>query len=183
MDRNLGASRVAISSTDERSYGDYYQWGRLADGHEKVNSGVINKLSNTDVPGHDLFIIYSPLDLSNGADWRLNHNNIFWQGVNSLNNVCPNGFRLPTQEEWQAEIKTWNSPFINGSFNSPLKLPSGGMRSGNFGDIVMSYLGFYWTSSVIPGSATSKGILISDGGASAGEFSRISGLCVRCIRD
>jgi hypothetical protein len=33
MDRNLGASQVATSSTHANSYGDLYQWGRRADGH------------------------------------------------------------------------------------------------------------------------------------------------------
>ena len=32
MDRNLGASQVATSYTDELAYGDLYQWGRLSDG-------------------------------------------------------------------------------------------------------------------------------------------------------
>jgi hypothetical protein len=31
VDRNLGASQVATSSTDPVSYGNSYQWGRLAD--------------------------------------------------------------------------------------------------------------------------------------------------------
>ncbi|MFT7002526.1 MAG: hypothetical protein ACJAVW_003569 [Spirosomataceae bacterium] len=33
MDRNLGATRVATSSTDAYAYGDLYQWGRATDGH------------------------------------------------------------------------------------------------------------------------------------------------------
>ena len=37
MDRNLGATQVATSSADTASYGDLYQWGRAADGHEKKN--------------------------------------------------------------------------------------------------------------------------------------------------
>ena len=37
MDRNLGATQAATSSTDAASYGDLYQWGRAADGHEKKN--------------------------------------------------------------------------------------------------------------------------------------------------
>jgi len=36
MDRNLGASQVATSSTDAAAYGDLYQWGRAADGHENL---------------------------------------------------------------------------------------------------------------------------------------------------
>ena len=34
LDRNLGATQVATSSTDTLSYGHLYQWGRPADGHE-----------------------------------------------------------------------------------------------------------------------------------------------------
>jgi hypothetical protein len=36
MDRNLGATRQAQSSTDYLAYGDLYQWGRNPDGHEKI---------------------------------------------------------------------------------------------------------------------------------------------------
>ena len=38
MDRNLGASRMALSMGDEKAYGDLYQWGRGTDGHEKLTS-------------------------------------------------------------------------------------------------------------------------------------------------
>jgi len=31
LDRNLGATRVATSSTDTQAYGDLFQWGRAAD--------------------------------------------------------------------------------------------------------------------------------------------------------
>jgi hypothetical protein len=34
LDRNLGATQVATSTTDTNAYGDLYQWGRLADGHQ-----------------------------------------------------------------------------------------------------------------------------------------------------
>lgn len=34
MDRNLGARRVATAINDVLSYGNHYQWGRPADGHE-----------------------------------------------------------------------------------------------------------------------------------------------------
>ena len=50
MDRNLGASRAATSSKDSEAYGDLYQWGRAADGHQKRNSATTRKLSSTDTP-------------------------------------------------------------------------------------------------------------------------------------
>jgi len=46
MDRNLGASRVALSPNDSDSYGDLYQWGRDRDGHEKRNSPTTSLLNN-----------------------------------------------------------------------------------------------------------------------------------------
>jgi hypothetical protein len=46
MDRNLGASQVATSSTDPASYGDLYQWGRPADGHQ-IRTSAITKECTT----------------------------------------------------------------------------------------------------------------------------------------
>jgi hypothetical protein len=46
MDRNLGASQVATSSTDPASYGDLYQWGRPADGHQIRTSAITATLAN-----------------------------------------------------------------------------------------------------------------------------------------
>ncbi len=40
MDKNLGATQVATSSTDAASYGSLYQWGRNTDGHESRTSAT-----------------------------------------------------------------------------------------------------------------------------------------------
>lgn len=48
MDRNLGATRAATSSTDNGSYGHYYQWGRDADKHQIRTSTSTTTLSSTD---------------------------------------------------------------------------------------------------------------------------------------
>jgi len=47
---------------------------------------------------------------------------------------CPKGYRLPTEEEWESEIKSWESKNSKGAFNSPLKLPVSGYRSNSSGD-------------------------------------------------
>jgi hypothetical protein len=57
MDRNLGAMQVATSSTDADSYGDLYQWGRGADGHQIRTSDTTNTLSSTDQPADGKFIL------------------------------------------------------------------------------------------------------------------------------
>ena len=56
LDRNLGATQVATSSTDAASYGDLFQWGRLDDSHQVRTSPTTTTLSNSDIPGHGNFI-------------------------------------------------------------------------------------------------------------------------------
>src|SRR5574344_1840945 len=145
MDRNLGASQVATSSTDAAAYGDLYQWGRAADGHESRTSGTTSILATSDTPGHGNFITNG----SSPYDWRNPQNDNLWQGVSGTNNPCPSGYRLPTEAEWEAERTSWSSSNAAGAFASPLKLPVAGSRlysSGTLGD-VGSY-GYYWSSSV-----------------------------------
>jgi uncharacterized protein (TIGR02145 family) len=129
LDRNLGATRVATSSTDTQGYGDYYQWGRPADGHQTKyltnnnSSGVTTTRSATAVPATDLWI--APIDGSN--DWLSTPDNTLWTGANPATNPCPAGFRIPTESEWSAERATWSSTNAAGGFASPLKLTRPGM--------------------------------------------------------
>jgi uncharacterized protein (TIGR02145 family) len=116
LDRNLGASRVATSMDDAQAYGDLYQWGRGADGHEKRNSPTTSTLSNSDTPGHGSFITVSNYPY----DWRSSRNDNLWQGVSGTNNPCPAGFRLPTASEWQTEIDSWSSQDRTGAFSDLL---------------------------------------------------------------
>jgi hypothetical protein len=99
MDRNLGASRAATSSIDSAAYGDLYQWGRRADGHQCRNAAITNILSSTDQPAHGNFITVN----SGDYDWRSPQNNQLWQGVKGINNPCPSGYRIPTEAELNEE--------------------------------------------------------------------------------
>ena len=141
LDRNLGASQVAASSADAEAYGDSYQWGRNPDGHEKRTSQTTSSLSNSDTPGHGMFVTIN----SDNYDWRSPQNNNLWQGVNGVNNPCPEGFRIPTAAEWEAERASWSSNNIVGAFASPLKLPAAGNRhyiSGSLYNVGSG--GYYW---------------------------------------
>jgi hypothetical protein len=174
MDRNLGASQVATSSTDANAYGDLYQWGRFADGHQCRNSPTTNTLSSTDTPGHGDFILTS----NTPFDWRVSQNNNLWQGANGINNPCPNGYRLPTDAEWSAERGTWSTLDFIGAFNSILKLPVAGNRNQS-GQISSSGYGFCWSSSIIGINANS--IHFYTGVAGGGTDNRGLGFSVRCI--
>ena len=146
MDRNLGATQAATSSTDAASYGDLYQWGRLADGHQCRTSATTATLSSSDQPAHGNFIL-AP---SNPYDWRSPQNTNLWQGVNGVNNPCPSGYRIPTQPELEAERLSWSPNTSVGAFASPLKLPvAGNSRDGSSGSLgSVGTVGSYWGSSV-----------------------------------
>ena len=178
MDRNLGARQVATSSTDVDGYGDLYQWGRGADGHQCRNSATTTTLSSTDQPGHGNFII-AP---SSPADWRSPQNDVLWQGVNGVSNPCPAGYRLPTNAELDEERMTWSSNKAAGAFASPLKLPVAGFRSNSSGSLSnLGSTGAYWSSSV--NSTVSRYLLFDSILATTSTSSRAYGLSVRCIKD
>jgi uncharacterized protein (TIGR02145 family) len=179
MDRNLGASRVATDSTDALAYGDLYQWGRFADGHQCRDSDQISELSSTDNPGHGDFIATNSFGIH---DWRTPKNDNLWQGVNGINNPCPKGYRLPTEAEWQDELKSWGSTNATGAFNSPLKLPKAGYRDYNLGNFGGSdQVGNYWSSTVQ--STNSYYLYFNDNNANLNQGYRAQGYSVRCIKD
>ncbi|TVQ66901.1 MAG: hypothetical protein EA363_12740 [Balneolaceae bacterium] len=169
MDRNLGASRAATSSTDTLAYGDLYQWGRPADGHQKRNSPTTSTLSSSDQPGHGSFIL-AP---DRPYNWRSPRNNDLWQGVNGINNPCPAGYRLPTETEWSTERASWHSKNATGAFDSPLKLPMAGNRNETSGSLlVVGSAGHYWSGDGAM-SFTSNTF----------TYRRATGASVRCIKD
>ncbi len=170
LDRNLGATQVATSTTDTASFGDLYQWGRSTDGHEKRTSANISTVSTTDTPGHGFFIN------ANSFNWQSPVNSGLWQGVDSKNNPCPNGFRLPTIEEFEAEVVLWSSQNAAGALASPLKLPIAGRRHTDGNIYSVGSNGMYRTNSTFILNITSTSA------ARAGD-ERIDGFCVRCIKD
>lgn len=181
MDRNLGASRVATSSTDNQAYGDLYQWGRLADGHEKRTSGtVLNQLSSSDNPGHDRFILATEVPY----DWRSPYNPELWHGVSGINNPCPSGFRLPTRAEWEAEMNSWSSKDADGAFSSPLKLTVAGNRNYSNGNFeYVGDTGRYWTSQTYQPDWQSRIVQFSSSSGYMNYLNRARGLSIRCIKD
>ncbi len=178
MDRNLGATQVATSSTDVNAYGDLYQWGRRSDGHQCRTSAIITTLSSVDQPAHGNFIRGTALPY----DWRSPQNANLWQGVGGINNPCPSGYRVPTETELETESLSWNPSTSIGAMNSNLKMPMAGNRfdvTGLLGNV--GTMGIYWSSTV--SGIFSRYLNFSPTGASMTGNYRAGGFSVRCIKE
>ena len=176
MDRNLGASQVATSSTDAASYGDLYQWGRFADGHQCRTSPTTTTNATTDTPGHGNFILES----NSPNDWRTPQNNNLWQGLSGVNNPCPSGYRIPTEAELDVERLSWGSNNSAGAFGSPLRFPVAGYRLSSTGLLnSVGSAGYYWSSTL---STYARYLAFGSSNAGMNSSFRARGFSVRCIK-
>jgi uncharacterized protein (TIGR02145 family) len=98
------------SSTDGGYTGDLYQYGRMADGHEKQNSPetTIQATNSTDP--------YEPAEVSgkfiNHAPWSsVSDFTTLWTTGLATREPCPAGWHLPTEAEWRSVFpKVSNNP-------------------------------------------------------------------------
>lgn len=216
---NLGASKIPTTINDADGLGSYYQWGRGSDDHEifrPLPSATTQTLSTTTSPNNGgAFIlgqnnpeIKAQTDLwgkttQTYADWLITRNEQLWQGVNGTNNPCPNGYRLPTIEEFQNEVSYFSPSNSTGAFASILKLTTNGLRSNNSGNIQSATRGNYWTSNTYfrlnvsnqPAYYLGRPVFIFSTGSLAcpsgcitypqgeGDGLRAQGMGVRCIKN
>ena len=181
LDRNLGATQVATSSDDADSYGDLYQWGRAADGHQ-VRTSATQNIQATTWLADEGSNTWDGKFIIGFDDWLTPAATDLWSGTAAENNPCPSGFRLPTNAEWNQERLTWSINNASGAFASPLKLPVAGFRgssNGSLGGVGSS--GYYWSSTV--SSTNSRHLVFLSGAAGMDTDSRAVGFSVRCLKD
>lgn len=95
---------------------------------------------------------------------------------------CPEGYRLPIEEEWKAETLSWISKDGEGAFKSPLKLPMSGYRDYISGEpFGVGLSGSYWSNSVV--GFNSSSLSFSSSVAFMFSFYRANGLSVRLIKE
>ena len=192
MDRNLGARRVATALDDVFSYGNHYQWGRPADGHEIsvwdgatptsgrgfADATALEALATSDEPGHPNFILTN--NNVTFYDWRDDNNNNRWATANQ--GPCPAGYHVPNNTDWDIAdtFGTWNNN--TDTYGSALKLPSAGSRSRIDGllDTQGAY-GSYWSSTV--SGTNARYLRFTSAAASTSHHTRAYGFSVRCLKD
>jgi len=123
--------------------------------------------------------------MNNPCDWRDPQNDNLWQGEAGINNPCPEGWRVPTDAEWDTEQASWSFQNYNGAFDSPLKLTVAGNRPwGDASLIEVGSEGNYWSSTVSGTDGTIAAFLYFDSSnATWYMHPRANGFSVRCIKD
>jgi hypothetical protein len=186
LDRNLGASQICTAYNDTACYGDYYQWGRNADGHEKTTSTTTSTLAtNVSVVGHGSFILST--QIATNYEWA---DNIDINGsIRAANwsktdgsSVCPVGYRVPTMPELNDETINTTDPIVDEvtAFENFLKLPIAGNRYYRLGTVDnQGWNGFMWTTTT--NGSTSYFLDFSTYEPYMNSGSRASGHSVRCI--
>jgi len=161
MDRNLGATQAATGVNDVASYGDLYQWGRATDGGQ-LRTAPQNSTRLTDISSRSTNSI-SAQPWTSQADWNSQTGGVWnvqpWNTTDGgVNNPCPNGFRVPTASEWNAELNgmigaglvTNSNSATNiatGAYASFLKIPQAGViEGGGFSGTVLTTKTVFWTT-------------------------------------
>ena len=201
LDRNLGASRVCTSYDDAQCFGDYYQWGRNADGHEKKDSETTDvQATDVNIVGHGKFITVENVsygDWAKDADGSGSQRKSNWNRSDA-SSICPLGFRVPYIPEMKAELLDENSAEIqknssqkNGNsddrrinaYNTFLKLPTAGSRNSGNGEMDhIGYFGAIWANSTTRSTSALIGFEESFARYYAYGRGRAFGFSVRCIK-
>ncbi len=187
LDRNLGASQVCTALDDTACYGDYYQWGRNTDGHEKSTSATTSTQA-TDIYNTGTDFIATEYNYDDDWAQTIDSNGSLrvtqWLKTDG-SSVCPTGYRVPTMTEILAETTGASTPVTNNTeaYANFLKLPSSGYRDySDSSALVLNKVtnGYLWSSDVND-STTSNNFFYQGAGAGSESNYRARGLPVRCI--
>lgn len=192
LDRNLGATKIcnkkrsefnsdaeyASSQTD--CFGDYYQWGRNADGHQKKDSETSTyRRSSIETGTYNRFV--KSTNSTYHYDWVTpdsngNSRSARWAKTDG-SSICPSGFRVPTIGELQKET-VYLSEFID-----TLKLPFTGKRDRSTAKIYYKgFVGSVWSTSTDSYYTKRLSYDYNNGFDISFKDDRAVGYPVRCIK-
>lgn len=196
LDKNIGAvntcnKELADYNTIEEyntyesgCYGDYYQWGRKADGHQlRTSSTTLDAQVSIDNTNNKFVINENTANSADYGDWvdsnTLEERQTRWQSVTG-NSVCPIGFRVPMLNEVNAEFA---DPAIA---VTTLKLPYSGVRYSSYEAKIYSegQYGAIWTTTIAedPMNNYPMRANFSSTGYNTALDDKARGIPVRCIK-
>jgi len=126
-----------------------------------------------------------------------------WHAVDDARDICPEGFHVPSDEEWtiltdylggtniaggalkEAGLDHWLSPNTGATNSSGFTALPGGYRRYTDGSYLnLHYYGYFWTSSLgINDEAWGRKMVSSSSGISRTRHNKLNGYSVRCIGD
>jgi uncharacterized protein (TIGR02145 family) len=190
LDRNLGASQVAKSLNDTLAYGDLFQWGRKADGHQFYSTQAV---LDEQIPQKELSLYTNFFTSITGfKSWASQ-----WcdgtRQMETSTNVCPDGWHVPSAIEWITAMEYWDD--LMDAFNSSLKIPASYVRHSD-GKIESrndkihitgrDFSVHYWCSTPnyqIHGQANATYMKINSKCNLFDVYNFTNGMPVRCIKD
>ncbi|WP_017257140.1 fibrobacter succinogenes major paralogous domain-containing protein [Pedobacter arcticus] len=196
LQQNLGSLRVAANISDKNAYGNYFQWGRGIDGHEKAEGAVEVGVAKPNNPRGLSKTEKNPFYASEKATgfwWKGGDQYDTWEAnenarINEINGCDPckqllgRQWRMPTLQEWKSVLVAEKATSFLTAYSSNLKLVPAGMKNANNGKVgSQTSMLRYWA-----GTAAASGnaflVYLSNKGLEYPAFSRAGGLPVRCIR-
>ncbi|MFT5661092.1 MAG: hypothetical protein ACI9TV_001738 [Sulfurimonas sp.] len=164
LDRNIGARTNCTTSKDAECYGDYYQWGRDADGHEKLGSVISLKAFSSLTTDSDKFVISQ-------SDWTEADSSGALRSTDW--DICPTGYEVPTIDELLTETVSTDENILN--------IPLSGQRTKS-GPMKNKNINGYLQSSTPSSSGFTKTLKYNETSASYSLTTRTTAAPVRCIK-
>jgi hypothetical protein len=189
LDRNLGASKVCDKNRDggefgndseyvndqKDCFGDYYQWGRGYDGHEKSNSATTDTKADSIAGAGSEFVKVGDW-LADGVDNDGAIRASIWDKTDGTS-ICPVGYKVPIRKDLQDEADSLDDTSRSGAFNEFFKFPTNGRHHADGSLSGRGNKGNLWLG------ATSLNIYFDkDSFGFWGNDDRSTGYSVRCIK-
>ena len=184
---NLGAYNTLVSSETPRweINGGYWRWGEKPEAAAGPTGPDADQANADLIPGWDM------LTGSMDGSWS--------DAAKTLNDPCPEGFRVPTQAQW-GDIITYNTktPIPNTTWTDGITEYSNGMKFGDFlmlpaaggrldaygiGIYQRGYAGYYWSSSEATFNGFFLGFEQDPMVTTTNEIDRRVGNSVRCVAE
>jgi len=196
LDRNLGAKVTCASPKGgAECLGNLYQWGRIEDGHEKLNSPIsekqivnCNNISNGsfivntiegDLRSDEIIAKYANQTWFNSC----NIEQLWNENGNGFNEICPTGWHVATKQDFES-LHAANAKDAYDKVKLVLSGSRLALRRKHIKPEIVNrnIIGEYWTSSISRNHPISF-IFSANNKPIFSESQVVTGKAVRCVKN